>query len=62
MTRLLAVVLAVSVAGALTSCGRRGSPQLPASAADEPRVAVYPAEPGGDTVPDRSFVLDPILQ
>lgn len=58
VTSTLALALALALAG----CGRRGSPQLPPSAAAERRVELYPADPGGTTVPDRSFVLDPILQ
>lgn len=56
MGLVLAAVLAVG------ACGRRGAPQLPACAADEPRVPLYATEPGGDEVPNRDFVLDPILQ
>lgn len=53
---ILAVVLT------LAACGRRAAPELPAEADTVPRVERFPNDPRSESVPDRDFVLDPILQ
>ena len=59
-----AVLLPVALVAALTlaACGRRGAPQRPPEAAEANLTPVDPREPSGEQAPDRSFVLDPILQ
>lgn len=54
----ICVLMLALVAG----CGRRGAPELPASALDAPRAPIYAPEPEGPTAPDRPFVGDRILQ
>lgn len=54
------LILLLAAALALSACGRRGAPQRPES--NEPRVERFPHDPGSNTVPDRKFILDPILQ
>lgn len=54
----LALMVALSAAG----CGRRGSPEEPAAGRSVPHAPLDPAEPLGPQVPDRDFVLDPLLQ
>ena len=59
-----AALICVALAAVLVvgACGRRGAPELPASAKNEQRVPLYATEPGGDEVPDRPFIGDKILQ
>lgn len=59
MTRVciaLSLVAAMVVAG----CGRRGPPEAPPIVG--PTAPADPTRPDGRQVPDRDFVLDPILQ
>ena len=62
LVRFVLFSAAFAAAIAVASCGRRGAPELPASAANEPRVPVDVTDPQGTHVPNRKFVLDPILQ
>jgi predicted small lipoprotein YifL len=60
--RAALIIAALAAALASASCGRRGSPELPAEAASMDLAPVDPTQPQGRQAPDRAFVLDPILQ
>lgn len=62
LVQLIIISAALAAALAVASCGRRGAPELPASAASEPRAPIYPTDPDSQQVPNRKFVLDPLLQ
>ena len=55
-------ILAISLALCLTGCGRRGAPEVPPGAAQQPRVPLDPRAPDGASAPDRPFVLDPLVR
>ncbi|WP_226578515.1 hypothetical protein [Acuticoccus sediminis] len=57
-----ALLIALALAVALGACGRRAAPSIPESAENLPRVERFPHDPGSQRVPDRKFILDPILQ
>lgn len=59
---VLLLVPALAAALALGACGRRGSGEAPVTIETMPMVDRFPHDPGTDEVPDRKFVLDPILQ
>ena len=56
------LLLVLVAAVALGACGRRGGPQTPDDAVGIPQVARFPSDPASGEVPDRKFILDPILQ
>ncbi|MEM8855797.1 MAG: hypothetical protein AAGD34_18990 [Pseudomonadota bacterium] len=64
MSWRLAGIVGVAVAVALTAgaCGRRATPERPASAESMPRAPVDVTDPEGQDAPDRTFILDPLLQ
>jgi len=62
VTRAVLLLAAMAAAGLVAACGRGGAPELPPEAAAVDFVPVDPTDPDGDEAPDRSFVLDPILQ
>jgi len=62
MMRAGLLLAALAAALVTASCGRRGSPEVPAEAATMNLAPVDPTEPKGRQVRDRPFVLDPILQ
>lgn len=53
---LVATLIAALMVGA---CGRRGSPQRPPI--NGPTATVNPVDPTSLEVPDRRFILDPLL-
>ena len=57
-----ALVIVIAGALALGACGRRGSGEIPESAQGLPTGERFPSDPNSTKVPDRSFILDPILQ
>ncbi|MCF3932777.1 lipoprotein [Acuticoccus sp. M5D2P5] len=62
MIRLALLLAAMAAALNVGACGRRGSPEPPAATQSMKQVPVDPTDPHGTKAPDRSFVLDPILQ
>ncbi|WP_108658881.1 hypothetical protein [Acuticoccus kandeliae] len=62
MIRAILLAAALITALGAAGCGRRGSPEAPPSTQSTPRVPVDPTDPHGTKAPERSFVLDPILQ
>lgn len=64
MSLRLAAILGVAIAVALASasCGRRATPERPASADAMPRAPVDVTDPEGADAPDRKFILDPLVQ
>ena len=62
MIRAVFLLAAIAAAFVTASCGRRGAPEVPEAAAGMPLAPVDPTEPDGRKVPDRGFVLDPLLQ
>lgn len=55
----LAILLALLPALLLGACGRRGSPEQPPLTG--PTAPIDPVDPQSRQVPDRPFILDPML-